>query len=260
MNDIFMNFEIASLGLIFLVVLSGAVLCGIFLGERMREKPEELRTVMGDVVPSTILGFMSLLVGFTFSMAQSRFELRRQLVVGESNAIGTAYLRTDLLPHTEAVKSRVLLRAYVDNRLRYYELDRDSTELPSLEHEALKIHTQLWNCAMVGATGERTALMSLYAASINAVIDVYAVRLAALRHRVPESVFLTIVVAGFFGLLTLGYSQGMARRIGYLSGFIIAVFITIVLVQIMDIDRQRRGVIRISQESMTDLQRQVNQL
>jgi hypothetical protein len=258
MDGLLLDFDIVSLGAIVLVLLSGASFSGIFLAKWHLEHPKRTPIIMGDIVPTFFLGLMSLLLSFTFSMAEHRFESRRELVVEDSNAIGTAFLRTEILPEAEARKSRAILKSYVENRVRFYELERGNPELANLDVEAIRSHQLLWKSAMVGARGERTALMSLYAASINSVIDIYSTRLMAMRCHVPESIFITLVVAGFFGLFTLGYSQKMAQRLSYPSAFLISLFITIALMQIMDIDRQRRGLIRIPQDPMTDLLRQLN--
>ena len=127
-----------------------------------------------------------------------------------------------------------------------------------MEKDATKSQNMMWESAMVGAKDERTAIMAAYFSAVNSVVDTYAIRLAALRNNVPESVYLTIVTVAFFGLFALGCSQSVNSQVAhsgikYFSVVMIALFISIILVQIMDLDRQRRGIVQISQQPMIDL-------
>ena len=259
MKDSLLTWNLACLFPMFLLFLSFSAFAGNFLGNWFRSHPQVKAMRISDIVPSAILGLLGLLLGFTFSMAVSRFEMRRDLIVQEVNAIGTTYLRTQLLPEAQGAASRAILRSYVDARLQYFEEDPDhSTPTPP----AAKAHAaqqSLWQQAIAASKTDKGPLIALYVTSLNELIDVYAASLMAMNNHVPEVVYLAILVAAFFGLLTLGYSQGVEQRLGYLGNFLLSLLFAIVILLIMDVDRPRGGLIQISRENMHTLHNDISQ-
>jgi len=151
-------------------------------------------------IQAAILGLLSLLLGFTFAMAVSRFEYRKQMVVEESNAIGTAALRAQFLPATNETEVEAIFRRYVEIRLdavlRTVEL---SPARRQLDAETELLQARLWKMASAAAEADpRSVPLGLFTHAVNQVIDIKMKRDIAVANHVPESVELFLI-----GLSTL---------------------------------------------------------
>jgi hypothetical protein len=224
-------------------------------GRRVTDKEPQVGTIQG-----ALLGLLALLLGFSFAMAQSRYDARRALVVDEANAIGTAYLRAQLLPKPEAQEVADALRRYVDVRLTRLG---DRVDEPALQ-EAIKkseqLHDYLWVRAVRAAQQDPRVTVSLFIQALNEVIDLHAKRLAASRNHVPESVFLLLYFVAAVAMGVTGYAAGLGGQRSFWPTTTTAVLITVVIVVVMDLDRPRRGLITVSQQSMMDLRDNLNRL
>jgi hypothetical protein len=199
---------------------------------------------------SALLALLGLLLAFTVSMSVSRFEERKALVIEEANAIGTAALRTQLLPAPFAEESAALFREYATGRLRWGEATRDARVEAELAAADAQRHRALWVHAVAAGEARPGPAHALYVAALNAVIDVQAERVHARGNRVPESViFLLACVA----LLALAVAGAIAGRNGARSArdfHALAFAIWLVIALIVDLDQPRRGWVRVSQESL----------
>ncbi|HSQ56248.1 MAG TPA: hypothetical protein VLM40_10955 [Gemmata sp.] len=221
---------------------------------RARSEEEEKETPVGAMVGS-ILALFAFLLAFTFGMAASRFEARRETVLEEANAIGTAYLRTRLIPEPQRGESARLLREYVDVRLT--AIQRGELEAAIARSE--EIHTLLWAQAAQAADKDRGPIMGLYIQSLNQMIDLHAKRLqVGLRNRIPETIWAGLGGIALLAMLSVGYQAGLAatRRSPAMLGVVVA-FAT-VLTLIADLDRAYSGLITVSQQSLVDLQKSIN--
>ena len=199
---------------------------------------------------SAILGLLALLTGFTFSLAIQRFEERRTLVLEHANAIGTAYLRTQLLPQPHRARLSGLIVAYVDNAVALAKAAPGKTA--ALVAKDDQILTQLWEATAAGYDSVKTLPFSgPFISSINSVIDDDGARRAARSAHVPIEVFavLLIYLVGTAGVL--GYVL-RARR-GLFAAAFLLVLLTMSQLVILDIDRPTAGTIRESQKPMADL-------
>lgn len=199
---------------------------------------------------SAVLGLLALLMGFTFSLAIDRFEARRALVLEESNAIGTAYLRAQLLeqPHRKRVGD--ILVAYTDNRLALATASPDQAPPLLARNDAML--TDLWAAtAAAFVTIKGMDFSSTFVDSINTVIDLDAARKAAREVRVPSEVFAILVVYLVVTSAVLGYVLvGPRGRLA--AGFTLVLLATSFLL-ILDIDRPRLGGVQESQRPMEHL-------
>lgn len=245
-----------SLGLLVLVLM----LIAGEIGSRLRrhlsglpapEKADE-ETQEGYIV-SGVVGLLALLLGFTFSMSVDRFEARRGLVLEEANAIGTTYLRTQLLgePHRERI-SRLLV-AYTDNRVAMAGAGSAEKVRPLLATNDQLI-TDLWaatSSAFLSIKG--LDFSSSYLDSMNNVIDLDTARKAARMVRVPAEVFVALVIymavtAGVLGFVLAGPRVRRSAAFMYL-------LLTLSFVLIVDIDDPARGGVKEGQGPMEMLQR-----
>lgn len=199
---------------------------------------------------SAVLGLFALLLGFTFALAVDRFDTRRVLVVQEANAIGTTYLRAQLLdpPHRERI-SRLLI-AYTDNRVALAGAQMAPPDLLAINDDLV---TKLWQATVAAFPSMRDyELSSLFIESMNAVIDLDTLRKAARRAHVPSQVFEVLAIYGAGTSFVLGYVlTGWRGRVS--AAFVLALF-TLAFMLITDIDVATTGGIRESQEPMELLQ------
>ena len=241
------------LALLGLFVLAAEL--GYRLGRR-RQAPSEFVRAQVTSIQGALLGLFALLLGFTFAMALSRFDLRQQMVVREANAIGTAALRAQTLPGAERGGMLELFRSYVDVRVK--TADGPNLFTPGrqeLDAEANRLQEQLWaHATAVAAADPRSIPAGLSIEALNALIDVKAERDAALANHVPESVLILLWGFAFLTIGVLGFGSGLAGARSGGTVTIFAVLIAVVILVIIDLDRPRRGVIQVHQTSMVQLQ------
>src|SRR5262245_38727063 len=234
-------------------LLALAMECGYRIGWwRHARNPDEKEQPVGAMVAS-ILGLVALVLGFTFSLAASRFDDRRMTVLEEANAIGTAYLRARLLPEPERTEVARLLREYVATRIQGVQDLKPQEAI--VKSEAL--HEQLWQQAGSAADKTPNSIMTgVFVQSLNAVIDLHSKRiLVGLRSRIPIVIWIGLWGLAMLGMLSVGYQCGLwnTRRSPAMLGFVLA--FTVVLYLIADLDRGREGLLRVGQQSLVDLQK-----
>ena len=244
------------LGLVFFALLLAAYEAGFRIGR----KPNLLISVDARSQISTIevgiLGVLGLLLGFCMSMAVTRFEVRKQLVLQEANAIGTAHLRTQLLPAAEGKEIADLLRAYTDVRLAPERGGDIFEQISNARQESARLQDAFWRRAVAyGQKDPNPVRVGLLLQSLNEVIDLDAARWMAFRNHVPETVIYVIAVVSLLAAMVVGYAFGMGRLRQFFSISVLSLAITLVMVVIIDLDRPRAGFIRVSQQPMLDLQR-----
>ena len=242
------------LGSFLLFLLS--LIIGYWTGRKVRKEGEQDTQV--NTILAAILGLLGLLLAFTFSMAAARYDLRRNLVLQESNAIGTAYLRTQMLPEPHRTQLSDLLREYVDVRLEFYDAGVDESKLQLAIKKTEQIQSQLWQEAVaVSSIDPRSVPAGLFVESLNEVIDLHAARLTAIQNRVPEVIIDLIFIASILSLGLLGYSMGMTQHRSFVPTLLALMLIVAIIGVIIDLDRPRRGLITVSQESMIQLQQSI---
>jgi hypothetical protein len=202
-----------------------------------------------------VLGLLALMIGFTFAMALSRFETRREAVLNEANAIGTTALRARLLPAPHGQDALKSLREYVQVRLEITQRGLSGKELNAAIGRSNEIQEALWRNAMAVAAKD-TAMVptGLFIQSLNEMIDNQAKRLTALRSRVPNIVFLALYGVAIAAFTLAGYANELLKggRVR-LPVYIMGVLVSAVILLIQDIDRPFTGFISASQQPMIDV-------
>lgn len=228
---------------------------GYRLGRRGRQTCGEGMRVQITSIQAAVVGLLALLLGFTFSMALSRFEYRKQMVVQESNAIGTAALRAQFLPASRADEVDGLFRRYVEIRLEsVLQTGQGSPARQQLDREVRRIHSRLWSIASEAASLDPHSIpLGLFTHALNEIIDSKTRRDIAVANHVPESVLLFLLALAVLAAGVLGYGNGLAggRIPGLMAGYCGVVVMTILL--IVDLDHPQQGLARTSQQSMIDL-------
>lgn len=241
-----------------LTLVVGTLLLGMAeLGHRTglglyQTKDEARRSLVGGV-QAAVLGLLALLLGFTFSMAVNRYETRRDLVLKEANAIGTSWLRAGLLPEPHRAPVKELLRRYVDVRLKYATVGRDSRELGEGLRLSAELQDELWRHAEASAATP-TPIIATFITALNDVIDIHSERIAAARNQIPSGVWVLLVIVAAFGCFTTSYGSGAHGARSIFTNLFLPILITIVITLIFDLTHSNQGVIGISQQPLIDLQ------
>ena len=240
------------LGTVALVLV--AVDVGYRLGSLRRTAAEhEKEAPVGAMVGAT-LGLLAFLLAFTFGFAAELYQSKRAVLLEESNAIGTAYLRADFLPEPET--ARRLFREYVDVRLAAVESGKIAGAIKRSE----EIQAELWALASRSARENPTSeSVSLFVQALNDVIDVHAKRIAiALRTRIPPTIWGALYTIAFFAFGTMGYHSGLAAANRSFAILAVAVIFSAVIWLIKDLDTAQEGTLRVSQQAMVDLRNSMN--
>jgi uncharacterized membrane protein len=254
-EEIFYRIDLWILFAAFLACLLAAAEIGFLLGRRAQSDVDDRTRSQMNTIQAAVLGMLALLLGFTFSMATSRYEIRKQLVLEESNAIGTTFLRAQLLSEPQRKETSRLLRRYVDIRLEFYRAGIDPVMLRQAADKTEQTHKELWSHAVtLGQKDPRAITTGLFIQSLNEMIDLHSKRMAALENHVPEVVFILLYIVSIIALGMLGYGCGLGGRRSLLMAMTTAFLITLVVVIIMDLDRPRRGLVQVSQKRLIDLQ------
>ena len=203
---------------------------------------------------ASTLGLLALLLGFTFALAASRFEARKALVLKEANAIGTAYLRLGLLQAPDRGELEALMRRYVDARVDFSRADNWES-FRAAQAASSQLQSQLWTGVRDQArTDGRPVPHGMILQSLNEVIDIGGERRAALFNRVPDIILALLMGVGTFAMLINGYSVGVGGTRSLFALIVMPILIAAVIAVIIDLDRPRRGLIQVGQQSLIELQ------
>ena len=194
--------------LVVLAVLLALTEIGFRLGVRLHEKKDAARKEQIGGIQGAILGMFGLLLGFTFAMAENRYEARRDLVLQEANAIGSTFFGASLLPGAHQAPVENLLRHYVDARLAFYAAGNDASKIAAAESAAAVIQRDLWAQATAAAKEAPNAITATFVESLSGTIDLDATRLNALRTRVPGAVWVLVLAVAGCGVGVSGYGAG----------------------------------------------------
>lgn len=242
------------------LVLYGAMIIAAFAGWRLRVRngvadASRSHNEEGYIV-SSVMGLLALLVGFTFSLSIDRFDARKQMVLAESNAIGTTYLRTQLLPEPHRTRLSALLRDYTDNRIVLAREARSAVPSQALNRSDQFV-IDLWKATVAAFPAmDGRPLSSAYISSMNEMIDMDAARQQSRRSHVPLEVFLMLIVYQVIAAAVLGYV--LAGRRGRTTAALLLVLFGGTLLLVIDIDRPMSGGITEDQRPMLQLQQMMH--
>lgn len=244
-----MNFPV----IVFLVsvfVLWLSVRAGIAIRKR-RELEEGAREDFNLVLSAT-LTLLALIIGFSFSMAISRYDLRKNYEEAEANAIGTEYVRADLLPNADAAaKIRTLLSTYTDERILFYTT-RDPGELERVNARAAQLQNELWAGLVPAADAQPNPVVALAVAGMNDVLNSQGYTQAAWWNRIPTAAWALLAAIAICCSVLVGYGSHHVRGSVVLI-LILPVIVSIAFLLIADIDSPRGGLIRVRPQNLQAL-------
>jgi hypothetical protein len=224
---------------------------GYYAGRRRlarKESSPEIGAVQG-----ALLGLLGLMLAFSFGSAAERFVARRDLILSEVNAIGTAYLRADLLPSPHAEALRSALTKYVDVRVAFFEAGVDETGVRAAMTRSEHLHVAMWSAGIAGVREVPTAGVIVLPA-LNEVIDLHTSRVDGLRRHLPRAVVVMLLVIATMAVSSIGYGSGFSGA-PYLTGSVAFVVATVAVLGLtLDLDYPRAGLVRVEQTTMLELQ------
>jgi hypothetical protein len=195
------------------------------------------------------LTLLGLIIGFTFSMAVSRYDQRMNFEEQEANAIGTEYLRVDALPPADAAKIRSLLKQYLDKRIQYYG-SRNPEAIADSNAATMQLQNQLWAAVIAPTKAQPTPVSALVVAGMNDVLNAQGFAQAAWWNRIPAAAWILLVTISIFCNLLIGYGVRLKSELLFL---ILPIVLSISFFLIADIDSPRRGVIHIHAQNLESL-------
>lgn len=210
------------------------------------EGREELSVIL--VATLTLLG---LIIGFSFSMAVNRYDQRKNLEEAEANAIGTEYVRVDLLPERDAVRARTLLRAYIDQRVLFYKT-RDAIPLEKINAATTQLQTELWMAVRAPAEAQPPAVTTFLLSGMNDVLNSQGYLQAAWLNRIPTAAWALMAAISLCGNLLLGYYAAHIGTRTFLF-LVLPLILSIAFFLIADIDSPRGGIIRVHPQNLVAL-------
>lgn len=193
-------------------------------------------------VEATLFAMLGLLVAFTFSGADTRLDARRKLIVEETNAVGTAYLRLDLLRAEDEPILQDEMRRYVDSRLAFYDQLLDFRAARAERARSDRLQQEIWTHAVAAsarAGDSRAALLVLQ--SLNALFDVATERYAALRTHVPMAIFVLLIVMALACSFFAGIGMARRQHPSYLHMVIFAGVLAVTAYVILNLEFPRAG-------------------
>lgn len=236
--------------LMMVVVLVAAGELGFRLGSRRRDSPDSFRSLMSGT-GAAMLGLLALLLGFTLSMAVSRWDARQDVIVNEANAIGTIWLRAGLIEEPLREALRNTLREYTDDRIALGGSRSDRQALRDARDESEALHASIWSVVeRANQPGRSNAVMSSLIAAANDLIDLHELRIASIENYLPAALFLLLLTVGAVATSFLAWAFGAANQGGRIALLTLGLLIGAVLMLIMDINRPQRGRINIGVESL----------
>jgi hypothetical protein len=230
----------------------------------LRRMKEDSRSATEGVstIDGAVFALLGLLIAFTFSGASARFDTRRHLIVEETNNIGTAYLRIDMLPADAQPALRENFRRYLDARIEVYKRFPDMAAVKESLARADELQKQIWRQAVAAsrAEGAPRAAPVLLLPALNAMIDITTTRTMAVQMHPPMVIFAMLFILAPAASLLAGYGMtgNRVRSWFHMLGF--ALVMAVVVYVILDIEYPRLGLIRVDafDQALTDLRESMN--
>ena len=243
------------------VALFAAMLLCLEIGRRvgtarLARNPDGL-TKGASAAEGAVFALLGLLLAFTFSGAASRFEARRWFIDTEANAIGTAYLRIDLLPEESQPALRELFRRYTEHRATVYQGVHSQEDGAARIKMSSELQTEIWRAAMAAmrlpdASPQAVMLMT---PALNDMIDITGTRATATQNHPPPIIFILLVSLSLVSTLLVGYGTSTNKDRSWFHHVIFALVITMAIYVIVDLEYPRLGLIRVdaADQALVDL-------
>jgi hypothetical protein len=232
------------------VALSVSACLADLFRRRIRSVGDREREDIAVVLTAT-LTLLGLIIAFSFSMAINRYDQRKNYEEAEANAIGTEYLRADLLPAADAARVRALLLSYLDQRVLFYRT-RDEQELRQINAQTAKLQTALWSAVQAPAVVQPTPVAALSVAGMNDVLNSQGYTQAAWWNRIPLAAWGLMAAIAICSNVLVGFGARNVKAEFFLLP-VLPLVVSIAFLLIADIDSPRGGVIRVNPQNLVSL-------
>ena len=236
-----------------LIVMWLSAQIGDFVRKRLRPLENVERMDLSTVLTAT-LTLLGLIIAFSFSMAVTRYDQRKNYEAEEANAIGTERVRAALLPAAHTERVRELLRQYLHQRVLFYE-SRDERQLEQIESDTAALEVELWSAVQTAAAAQPTPIVALAAEGMNDVLNTRGYTQAAWWNRIPTAAWGLMVTIAIFCNLLIGYG---AHRREIILFLVLPLALSTSFFLISDIDSPRGGVIRVRPQNLESLAQSLN--
>lgn len=244
------NFPVLVFALSVIVLWLSASI-GAHLRTRLRILEEGEREDFA-VILAAALTLLGLIIGFSFSMAISRYDQRKNCEEAEANAIGTEYLRADLLRPEDAARMKALLRSYLEQRVLFYET-RNQQQLRKINGYTARLQAELWSAVEGPAAAQPNPLIALAVSGMNEVLDSQGRTQAAWRNRIPLAAWGLMAVIAIYCNSLIGYSTRRVIKGQSILFLLLPIVLSISFFLIADIDSPRGGVILVIPQNLESL-------
>jgi hypothetical protein len=253
-SEIFYGYPSAAIALAILALTTIAMETGFRAGRRAAPRTGESARSQVQAMQASLLGVLALMLGFTFSIALERFNSRSEALVHEANAIGTAYLRSALLPEGLRAEAGTFFAHYADARATTVTLTwKRRAERGPLNAEAQRLQGRLWaQAADAARVSSSPAIAGLYLQSLNEMFDAHASVMAQVNRHVPLLVLLLLFGAFVISGGLIGYVAGLANDRPRGATLVMVALVVLLMFMIMDLDRPRRGIIQVNPQALLD--------
>jgi hypothetical protein len=235
----------ASVAIGLFTVLPVACAVGYRLGRRARARQDEAAKSHAAAWEAALLALTGLLIGFTFSMAQGRYDARKQIMLDEANAIGTTYLRTHLVDEARGNQLRKLLRGYVDARIAFTAAGGDRARAEETLRQSTTLGEHIWMEVSGAAHADRSPVTALLVQSTNEMFDASDEYLSSIANPMPRTVFLVLILVTAAAMAAIGYECGLEGKVRVLGMVVMPALLATVILLVFDLAHPRIGLTRI---------------
>ena len=243
-HSLLFDLDAAYIVMILFVLMLAAVWIGYKIG--LKKTKSENKNAE---ISSSLLGLLALILGFTFAMAGSRYENRKNNLIDEANCIGTAILRADIYPDSLKKEFKKDFKSYLDSRRDYYLLDNNEQKLTASLKQSAAASEKLWTRATFYAKNKDYFIQStMMLPALNAMFDSASKSNMVLNSKVPETIVYLMLAFSIIISFFIGYNSGLEKNINtkFIIGFCLLICIVILIT--LDLDRPRRGLIQLDSE------------
>jgi hypothetical protein len=238
------------------LIMAGVLVGGLIAGEIgfrlgvVFNRREDAFVQQLDVIRTATLALVAFLVAFAFSGSAGRFVDRLDVIVEEANALGTAWLRADVLPEPQRSELKATLKEYTADRATMLT-SHDWDEISRLLAKVGDLHGKMWNAALAGTQGD-APLMNLVLPPLNEVFDLHTTHLAQATRRLPQPILVVLLAAAALSLFLVGFGNGRSGRRFVLLDAAYAGVLAVSLWMTIDLDLPRQGLIQVSSQPLLD--------
>jgi len=251
-DNFILSGNLAFIAALIFISLFFVMTIGYRIGKRHRHKQElaEKREKTAGTVTGAMLALLGFMLAISLSMADSKFESRRELVLDEANAISTSSLRAQAIGGIHGTEILNLLKDYTRLRLDFFEAGRDQNRLQTIYKKTSELQGRIWGHASTIAHASPTPISSLLLSSLNETFDLATSRRWVLEVHIPPYIIKLLFVLSLLSAGVMGYYFGICGVYHPILSGLLFIGLTFIIMLIMDLDRPRSGYVKPEQSPL----------